>query len=234
MKFSNRILSLVSCAAVLAVAPAANAASVTGYFWNAASSGVVDCTGNNGSATVQGTCSGNQGAVPAVIPSTGTATSSFTLSNPNGPALFNFSSTTDNSLTGFLTTGTNGLPNGDVLSYLTGGNVSNIDNGLFEFTGTTFLTLGQIIHVSNDDGINLYIDGVGVILAGSPPSSGNETWMSTLSGSHAFTLDYVESNAAPAHLTSDILPAPEPNSLMLLGTGVLGAAGMLRRRLLAK
>ena len=44
---------------------------------------------------------------------------------------------------------------------------------------------------------------------------------------------YAETNGAWAQLKADLGLAPEPNSLMLLGTGVLAAAGMVRRRLTA-
>lgn len=59
-------------------------------------------------------------------------------------------------------------------------------------------------------------------------------------GTVGFTLDYAEVDGAPAQLVTDLAltgppptVTPEPNSLMLLGTGVLAAAGMVRRRIFA-
>jgi hypothetical protein len=40
-------------------------------------------------------------------------------------------------------------------------------------------------------------------------------------------------NATPVDASISITPVPEPGSLVLLGTGVLGLAGMVRRRLTA-
>jgi hypothetical protein len=51
-------------------------------------------------------------------------------------------------------------------------------------------------------------------------------------GSGGF-LDSMETGSLDLSASYSTSPVPEPSSLMLLGTGILGAAGMLRRRLFA-
>jgi hypothetical protein len=227
----KQIGKLVLLGAVLvAAAPFASAPTVNGSFWSYPSSTIVPCT-----PAVNGVCTGNQGAIPSVIP--GSPTVTFTVSASSGN-LFDFylsGASNDNSLLSFLTNGYTG-PNGDTVSSLGANGALNINDGLFMFTGVTTLTAGQVLSITDDDGVILFLNGVKVIDEGQPqsdnPTAPSWTYVVSpaLAGTDTFTLYYAETNGAPAQLKADLGLAPEPNSLMLLGTGLISGAGMLWRK----
>jgi hypothetical protein len=117
---------------------------------------------------------------------------------------------------------------------------------VIRFTGTVDLTAGQTYSISHDDGVLLYLgaSNTPVINAGGisyPTFPVNSSFVATTSGDTTFTLDYMECCGAPATLTTltfnpinaPIVPTPEPSSFILFGSGLLAAAGAVRRRMTA-
>lgn len=224
MRINVRAVLVASCAAaLLAAVPAAKADVVSFSYWNSSVSGIHDgdSTPVQGSAvyssaaTVTGTITGGAGLINFYLPGIGLGD--------------------DSSLGGFLTHGYPGDgSNSDAVSSLGAFSGDNINDSVFQFSGDTELVHGQTYTFTHDDGMLLYISGVAlpVINSGAPTvaTASSFTWMGS-TGTYSFTLDYDEVNGAPAVLSGSLDPAPEPSSFVLLGSSLLGAAGMLRRRM---
>ena len=93
------------------------------------------------------------------------------------------------------------------------------------------LSAGTILTITHDDGISLFQGATRLGSSVSGPTS-QTTDVINLTSSGDTILRYARENGTPSVLeVSSTAVTPEPNSIALLGTGLLGIAGMLRKRI---
>jgi PEP-CTERM motif-containing protein len=117
-----------------------------------------------------------------------------------------------------------------------------LNNTVFLFTGSTFLAAGDnSFVVPHDDGLQLNIDGIGLVVDAPGPTAEDFTAFNVnapAAGFYKFELSYGECCGGPAVIEFDVnggpagtsggVPEPATWAMMLMGFGGLGA--LVRRR----
>jgi hypothetical protein len=140
----------------------------------------------------------------------------------------NFSSSGGYTIGGFLGSGGATIISGAAHA------ADNLNNTIFNFTGTVSVTNGQTFTAGHDDGLTFIIGGITVINAPLPTSFATTTnTYSGPTGTFAFQLVYGECCGAPAALQISglaLTSVPEPSSIILTLTGLLAVSYVARRR----
>lgn len=231
--------SFLPAAALLSLSFAAHADTLTGIFKVTVTEGVTNGVGFD-------TAAGNP-----FTSSTNTASASFTYNgaiNFSNTAPQNSTSTGDlnasffsnaGTISGYAGSGTVTSGSREVANYPTlvsflasSGSASNFAYGSYYTFDLGVQNAGTILTIRHDDGISIFQGNtqIGTSVSGPTPVT---TDTIDLTSTGDTILRYARENGTPSilNVNTSASVTPEPSSFALLGTGLLGFAGVLRKRL---
>lgn len=136
----------------------------------------------------------------------------------------------------FLSTGL--PPASSVVENTAGALAGTLNSVFFDFTATIDVTSGEKFTVTHDDGASFYIDGTLIPGIGPGPTGAVTATITytgpTLKGAK-LEIVYGECCGSPAVFETNLPTGgttPEPSTLAMVGTGMLGLAGAFRRKLM--
>lgn len=232
-----RLRAILAAAALLFAGVAAHASDITGSFAVTVSEGLTHGAGFD-------TTAGNPFSGPNTASATFTYTGAIDFDNTaaeNGPgptgdtnSAFGFSTSNISAYSGSGTVVFSSQTEADFSTLskflASSGSSSGYDYGSYYTFDLGDLAAGTVLSITHDDGISLYEGATEEGTAVSGPTSVT-TNLITIGTTGDVILRYARENGTPSILeVSNVTPTPEPSGIALLGTGVLGLAGVVRRR----
>ena len=232
-----RLPAILAAAALLSAGIAAHASDISGVFAVTVSEGLTHGAGFD-------TTGGNPFSGPNTASATFTYTGALNFDNTtpqNGPgptgdtnSAFGFSTSNVSGYSGSGTvvfnsqTEANFSTRSNFLS--SSGSSSGFDYGSYYTFDLGDLAAGTVLSITHDDGISLFEGSTEVGSSVSGPTTVTTDDITVGTGGDVI-LRYARENGTPSILeVSNVTATPEPSSIALLGTSVLGLAGVVRRR----